>query len=50
MSYKESYGRAATIAKEALEQMDRLQLASHPDNFEIWYASMLALLPSSLGS
>ena len=38
MSYKESYGRAATIAKEALEQMDRLQLASHPDNFEIWYA------------
>jgi hypothetical protein len=25
MSYKESYGRAAAIAKEALEQMDTLQ-------------------------
>lgn len=38
MSYKESYGRAAAIAKEVLEQMDSLQIASHPDNFEIWYA------------
>ena len=38
MSYKESYGRAAAIAKEALAQMDTLQIASHPDNFEIWYA------------
>ncbi len=27
MSYKKSYGRAATSAKEALEQMDSLQTA-----------------------
>jgi diguanylate cyclase len=38
MSYKESYGRAASIAKEAMEQMDNLEIAAHPDNFEIWYA------------
>lgn len=38
MSYKESLGRASSIAKEALERMEALEISAHPDNFEIWYA------------
>ena len=36
MSSKESYRRAAAIAKEALEKFESLQIGSDPDNFEIW--------------
>ena len=38
MTYKESFEKAAAAARQALEKMDALQIAPHPDNFEIWYA------------
>lgn len=38
MTYKENYEKAAAAAREALSKMDALQIAPHPDNFEIWYA------------
>lgn len=38
MAYKESYKQAAELAKLALEQMANLEIAPHPDNFEVWYA------------
>lgn len=38
MSYKEDHARAAELAARALEKMSALQIAPHPDNFEVWYA------------
>lgn len=38
MTYKESFEKAAAAARQALDKMDALQIAPHPDNFEIWYA------------
>lgn len=38
MSYKESQQNAAKIAAQALEQMESLHIAPHPDNYEVWYA------------
>lgn len=38
MSYKENMERASAVASEALEQMGELEIAAHPDNYEIWYA------------
>lgn len=38
MSYKESHQRASDLATQALEQMEQLEIAPHPDNYELWYA------------
>lgn len=38
MKYKESYEKAAAAARQAFEKMNALQIAPHPDNFDIWYA------------
>lgn len=38
MSYKDSFERAAELAREALEHMNALEIPPRPDNFEVWYA------------
>jgi len=38
MAYKESAQRAAEVASLALDRMERLEMAAHPDNYEVWYA------------
>lgn len=38
MSYKESHKQAMQVAEQALDQMQALEIAPHPDNYELWYA------------